>query len=178
MQDEQKVYKPSSKKILGWIIALLVVQLVYGAFMAGLKAAMAAPTWPDINGSYLPQSFTVYGGKQMRFLSSIINNPIAVHFIHRNLAYLLTVLIVAWSVKAVKEKGSPLFNRAKWLPLSLVFIQVALGIAAVLTSLKKVPQKWGVFEWTAQLHQITGMLLLLSLVGLFFLHCQNKSAAL
>lgn len=176
VNNNQKVYAPSSKNFLGWILGLLVLQLIYGAFMAGLKAALVAPTWPDINGSYLP-SFTMYQGRALSFSSALVNNPIAVHFIHRSLAYLLAFLVIVWTVKATKQKGSPLFNRLKWLPLFLVLLQVALGIAAVLTSLKKVPQKWGVFEWNAQGHQITAMLLLLSLTAVFFLHTQNKSAA-
>lgn len=36
------------------IIGVLVVQLAFGALMAGHKAATAAPTWPDINGEMIP----------------------------------------------------------------------------------------------------------------------------
>lgn len=176
VDNRQNVFNSSSKNLLGWIIGMLIVQLIYGAFMAGLKAALVAPTWPDINGAYLP-SFTLYQGKEHSLLSSLINNPLAIHFIHRNLAYLLTLLVAIWFIKAAKQKGSSLFNTIKWIPLLLVAVQVGLGIAAVLTSIKKVPQKWGVFEWNAQLHQIVAMLLLLSLVSVFFLHTKGKSAA-
>ena len=55
------------------------------------------------------------------------------------------------------------------MPLFFVLIQVVLGILAVLTSPRKVPQHWGVFEWNAQLHQFVAMLLLLSLVMVYFL---------
>ncbi|MDQ6608846.1 MAG: COX15/CtaA family protein [Bacteroidota bacterium] len=177
VNKSQQIVSPSSKKLLSWIISLLVIQLIYGAFMAGLKAALVAPTWPDINGSYFPPSFTSYQGKNETLLSALVNNPFAVHFIHRNLAYLLSILIFIWSVKAANQRSSPLFNAIKWLPLLLVFIQVGLGIAAVLTSIKKVSQKWGVFEWSAQLHQATAMLLLLSLITLLFLQTSQKSAA-
>jgi len=177
VKDEQKIALPSSKNFLGWIIGLLVIQLIYGAFMAGLKGALAAPTWPDINGSYVPVGITSYQGKEGTFLSALVNNPITIHFIHRNLAYLLAILIFVWSVKASKEKGSSLFNRLKWTPAVLVLIQVVLGIATVLTSVKKVPQKWGVFEWNAQLHQFVAMLLLLSLITVFFLHSSKRRAA-
>ena len=40
------------KKWLVTILVVLVIQLIYGAFMAGLKAAVTAPTWPDINGNF------------------------------------------------------------------------------------------------------------------------------
>lgn len=169
VQPRQKTYAPSSKKLIVTIIGLLVLQLIYGAFMAGLKAATFAPTWPDINGSYLPSHVTAFAGKSYSFLSALVNNPIVVHFIHRNLAYLIFILIVVWTIKAASIKSSSLFNKAKWLPLLLVTVQVILGIAAVLTSYKKVQQHWGVFEWNAQLHQFVAMLLLISLITVLFL---------
>lgn len=177
VNNRQKVVQPASQNFLGWIIGLLVVQLVYGAFMAGLKAATAAPTWPAINGRFLPPGITMNRGVEGSFFSALVNNPVTIHFIHRNLAYLLTVLIAVWTLKAAKEKGSALFNRAKWIPLFLVLAQLCLGIAAVLTSLQKQQQHWGVFEWSAQLHQAVAMLLLLSLVTVLFLHTSRESAA-
>ena len=168
--NNQKIISTPSKKLLGWIIGLLAVQLVYGAFMAGLKAATAAPTWPSINGSYLPAGIGMHQGVEGTFLSALVNNPITIHFIHRNLAYLLTVLIVLWTVKAAKQNSSRLFNKVKWFPLLLVLVQVCLGIAVVLTSLQKKQQHWGLFEWNAQVHQVVGMLLLLSLVSVYFLY--------
>jgi cytochrome c oxidase assembly protein subunit 15 len=176
VKKEQTIIAPSSKRLLGWIIGLLVIQLIYGAFMAGLKGALAAPTWPDINGTYLPLNMGSYQGKEGTFLSALVNNPVTIHFIHRNLAYLLTLLIVIWTFN-VSKRNSHLFNRLKWTPLMFVLIQVALGVATVLTSVTKVPQKWGVFEWNAQLHQAVAMLLLLSLILLLFLHTRKKGAA-
>jgi heme a synthase len=156
------------KKFAGFILCLLIVQLTYGAFMAGLKAATAAPTWPDINGWFVPESFTTYQGRSFSFVSALVNNPIMVHFIHRNLAYVIFVLILGWTVLAIKEQRSRFFNRVKGLPMLLVCVQVFLGIMAVLKSYKAVPQGWGLFEWVAQLHQIVAILLLLSLVSVLY----------
>jgi cytochrome c oxidase assembly protein subunit 15 len=155
------------KKIAVVILCLLIVQLTYGAFMAGLKAATAAPTWPDINGTYLP-ALDTYQGQKMPVLPGLTNNPITIHFIHRNLAYLIAVLIVGWTITAINERRSRLFNQVKWWPLLLVSIQVFLGIMAVLKSYKAVPQGWGPFEWAAQLHQVVAILLLLSLVSILY----------
>ena len=167
--QKQRIYNPSSKKMLVWIIALLTVQLIYGAFMAGLKAASSAPTWPDINGGYFPAALN-------EGLSALVNNSLAVHFIHRNLACLIFFLILFWTIGAVKEKNSFRFNSVKWLPLILVCLQVVLGLAAVLTSLSQVPQKWGSFEWNALLHQAVAMFLLLSLVIVFYLVSPKDSS--
>lgn len=177
VRDEQRVINVSSKKWVQWIIVLLTIQLVYGAFMAGLKGALYAPTWPDINGSYLPPNLTTHQGKEGTFLSALVNNPIMIHFIHRNLAYLLTILIFIWTITVAKERTSSLFQKWKWVPLLLVFIQAALGVITVLTSIKKVPQNWGVFEWNALSHQFVAMLLLLALFIILFLHTRQKSAA-
>lgn len=157
------------KKFALVILALLLIQLTYGAFMAGLKAATAAPTWPDINGSYIPDNLTTYQGRSLSAGSAVVNHPIAVHFIHRNLAYLITVLILFWTMAAFRERRSRLFNKTKWWPLLLVSVQVLLGIMAVLKSYKAVPQGWGVFEWVAEAHQVVAILLLLSLVSVLYL---------
>jgi len=105
---------------------------------------------------------------------NFIDNKILIHFIHRGLAYILFVLIVLWSVKLFRIKGPVLFEKTKWLPLIIVIAQVLLGIITVLTSTGIVPGHWGVFEWMAQLHQLTGMLLLLSVVWMLFIIRRNK----
>jgi cytochrome c oxidase assembly protein subunit 15 len=149
-----------------WLIALLVVQLTYGALMAGHKAANAAATWPDINGSYFPAGLWV----KDHGLLNLVDNPITIHFVHRNLAYLLLVLIVVYTLQVFRFKaGNRTLKRAAWWPLILVVVQVALGIFSLLTAQYIVPNQWGRFEWMAQLHQVTGMLLLLSLVAMLYL---------
>ena len=161
------------KKFALIIIALLIVQLTYGAFMAGLKAGVFAPTWPDINGSFIPPE--TFNGNEISWLFTLVNHPIAVHFIHRNLAYLITILLLIWTVKARREKSNPFFNTIKWWPLVLVFFQVLLGIWATLVSYKAIPQGWGVFEWTAQLHQLVAIFLLLSLTMVIYALKGRKS---
>jgi len=157
------------------IIALMVLQLVYGSFMAGLKAGPFAPTWPDINGDLIPGNMTTFHGRKLSIFSALVNHPIAVHFVHRSLAYLLTILIALWTLKALPVKQSGLFNSLKFWPLILVFLQVFLGIMSVLTSYKAVPQGWGIFEWSAQLHQLVAIFLLLSLVMVVFILGRSKA---
>ncbi len=175
IQPNQQFENTSAKNFLLILIGLLVLQLVYGAFMAGLRAATSAPTWPSINGQYFPDLRGGYTGRKESFASSLVNNPIAVHFIHRNLAYIISVLIIVWTFLLKSAKGGKLFLWGKWLPFVLVLLQVLLGIFAVLTSPTKVPQKWGQFEWFALLHQFVAMLLLLSLVFSFYL-MQRKTS--
>lgn len=150
------------------ITILLTVQLTYGAFMAGLKAGVFAPTWPDINGQIFPTSVTTLNGKHISWLSSLIDHPLMIHFIHRTLGYIIAVLIGIWTVISWERKESSLFNAIKILPLVFVLIQVILGVYATITSFKSAPQVWGIFEWNAQLHQLNAIFLLLALCTVIF----------
>jgi cytochrome c oxidase assembly protein subunit 15 len=159
---EKKINNSSLNKFTCIIIVLLGIQLIFGSLMAGHKAGPAAYTWPDINGSLVPPNMFAGG------LINFISNKITIHFVHRNLGYLIFVLILIWSVKAYRIK-SPIFSKVKWIPMLLVLLQVMLGILSVVTSAQIKPNHWGKFEWFAQFHQLVAMFLLLSLVLMLFL---------
>ena len=160
-----------AKKINVAILALLVLQLMYGALMAGHKAAMVAPTWPTINGDYMPSNLF----SDPIFLLNFIENKILVHFMHRGIAYVLLVLVIYWTVQLYRINGSSFFNRIKIFPLLLVVLQVLLGIASLLYARSIIPGVWGIFEWMAQIHQLVGMSLLLSLVATYYvMRAQTK----
>ena len=148
------------------ILVLLVFQLLYGALMAGHKAATVAPTWPEINGSWVPDSLF----SEHPLLHDLVGNKLTVHFIHRSLAYCLFGCVMIWTVLAFRLDSVPdIFRRLRWLPLVVVTVQVILGICSLLTSPGIVPHHWGAFDWLAQLHQITGLLFLLTMVGMLYL---------
>ena len=153
------------KPFTAFVIVIIFIQLVFGALMAGHKGALAAPTWPTINGSIVP------GGlfrKEPTFLN-FVDNIITIHFIHRGLAYLLLVLIVIWTIKALGIRlADSIFLKSRIFPAIIVGLQVVLGVLALFNSLTIVPNQWGSFEWLALLHQVVGMLLLLSMVGMLY----------
>ncbi len=144
------------------IIGLLTVQLGYGAFMAGLKAAAAAPTWPLINGAFFPAGITS---------SSFYSHPINIHFVHRNLAYLISILIVILALKSYKLEA---IKGTSIAAVGFVLLQVILGISSVLTANSPARNAMGKFEWSALLHQGCALFLLLSLVRMLFLLRENK----
>lgn len=158
------------RNILWLLLLLLSVQLIYGALMAGHKAATVAPTWPTINGSWYPE--TTWRDRPV--LLNLIDNPITIHFIHRNLAYLITIFLIVWYRKSSSLNLPALTRRWLRFPLVLVVIQVMLGIFSLLFSPGIVPNRWGNFEWMAQLHQLGAMFLLLSLVTMLFLFSGNR----
>src|SRR5204862_7279762 len=79
------VVNPPLRRFTIWLIAILTLQLIYGAFIAGLKAATYAPPWPDINGNFLPR-----GGSPSSSILIFFDSVIVVDFIHRNLAYVIS----------------------------------------------------------------------------------------
>jgi heme a synthase len=160
------IKSPSIQKWTTWLIVLVLVQFIFGALMAGHRAATAAPTWPDINGSFVPPTFWNSDAGMLNF----IDNKMTIHFVHRGLAYLLFILTIIYSVIIFRfNTNSPSFKNAGRFPIWLVSLQVILGIASLLTANQIVPNRWGAFEWMAQLHQLVGMLFLLSLVAMFYL---------
>lgn len=157
---------PSLKGIHYTILMVLTLQLIYGALMAGHKAATAAPTWPTINASWFwPQGII----QPQHGWLNLIDNKIMVHFMHRGLAYLLLALTVFYYFRLRKLKGSALFQKTRWLPMGAILLQVFLGIITVLTSLNIEPGRWAAFEWSAQLHQLGGMIFLLVMVWMIYL---------
>jgi heme a synthase len=171
--NEKLTQNTAIRKVTLITIILLGVQLLYGALMAGHKAATAAATWPDINGSVIPDS--MFKGSPM--LLNFIDNKITIHFIHRLLAYVLFVVILFFCIQLRKQAlsaGNSLLRKTWWLPFFVVTVQVVLGIASVLTSLQIIPNRWGNFEWMAQLHQLTAMFLLLSLIWFLFIVRTDK----
>lgn len=151
----------TDKKLFNYtliIILLLFVQLTYGAFMAGLKAAMTAATWPTINGMIIPDNL---------FNASLVSDKINVHFMHRGLAYLLLIAIVMWFASARRYSlnfTSSVLSKTQIWPLVFVGAQVMLGIITVLSAPTIIPGKFGTFEILAELHQLVAMFLLMSLV--------------
>ena len=148
------------------ILCVLFVQLLYGALMAGHKAANVAPTWPTINGDWVPPGLFDHRS----LFEALAGDKIAVQFIHRTLAYCLLMMVLAWTVKAARLPAAPDFFRPlRWLPLLLIGTQVLLGIGSLLTSPWIRPQHWVSFDWLAQVHQVTGLLFLLTMIGMLYL---------
>ncbi|MBL0183712.1 MAG: COX15/CtaA family protein [Chitinophagaceae bacterium] len=159
VKNEQKIINSSLKKFLLLILAILFIQLVYGGFMAGLRAAITAPTWPDINGYFLPPSFN----ELTPLAKNLVANPISIHFIHRGTAYLLAVLIAVWWYKGRSVNGHSLYSKLRLSLLLLVLLQVVLGILTVVNA--TYPNRLVLLGVS---HQAVAMFLLMVTVSLLF----------
>jgi len=153
------VINKSLKNFAIVILIILFFQLIYGAFMAGLHAAVSAPTWPDINGQWVPSEMN----RLHPVWENWINNKITIQFIHRGLAYLIFILTVIWWKNSIKQTGNRLFYIIRILPVLLVTIQVLLGIFTVVLS-----PYGNNLVYFGVAHQTVGILFLLSLIAVLF----------
>ena len=142
------------------ILIVLLFQLTYGAFMAGLHAATAAPTWPTINGQWFPDVMN----QLSPVWKNLLNNKITIQFIHRGLAYSLLIMIIIWWMKSRKIRGSSLFLRTRSIPLLLIFLQVVLGIFTVL--LATIGNN---LVWFGVAHQLVAILFLMSIILMLYI---------
>lgn len=167
---EEKVIHPALKKLYVISFIVLMLQLIYGALMAGNKAATAAATWPSINGDLIPA-----GMGRSASGHPLLENKITIHFIHRGIAYLLSILIIIAAVMSYRMNAiSASFKKFRWQPVTLVILQVILGVFTVLMSSHIIPNKWGIFESLAELHQLVAMFLLMALTTQLFLVKSSK----
>ena len=107
------------------LLPLLFVQLVYGAFMAGTRAGYIAPTFPDINGRFGPQTFFVTGS----LARDLFESPLGIHYLHRALAFVVLayVAVLAWVLRSQRLE----VRAAAYVLLIVTMGQVALGALTV-----------------------------------------------
>jgi heme a synthase len=111
------------------IMILVFVQIIFGAFVAGTHAGYVYNTWPQMEGEWVPESFTF--ALQKDGWISMLNNLVSVQFIHRCMAYLVTLVILFWWWRRREEKVDAR-KRGINLLMYAVFIQVSLGIYTLL----------------------------------------------
>jgi cytochrome c oxidase assembly protein subunit 15 len=133
----------------GWAIALtalVFVQILLGAFVAGLDAGLAFADWPTFGGYVIPPGLY----DLMPWWINHFENHALAHFQHRNVGYVAAIVAV-WLYVALKRGGADRPARVAGIHLLLVTLaQVLLGIAAVLTMVS-LPM--------AALHQFTALAL-------------------
>lgn len=123
-----------------WVGAVLFLQLLLGAWVAGLNAGHASDSWPLMQGRLIPE-YDSSGG----FLWAVTHDPFLIHFLHRWWAWAVVAALVVMA-----RRVKPLDRRASIAIHSAFGTQILLGIATVLT---------GVALWVAVAHQLVGALL-------------------
>ncbi len=142
------LHKPLLKKRLNVLIVMAAIQIVLGALMSGMKAGLYFPTWPDMHGEYLPAvlfEWSRYTAANFIAYDSSGFVPALVQFLHRNTAYLLTILVVFYSFQVFRNPELPSVLRRSWQLLLFVLIaQVLLGIWTLISCVGHIPVALGV----------------------------------
>jgi len=127
------------------VTALLFIQILLGALVAGIDAGRAFPTWPGMGGGFLPP----FPFDLTPVWRNFFENAGLVQFIHRMAGYLV---FVAGAVLWWRARGSPHVDtrRAFGLFMAMLLVQVVLGVIAVLTSATL---------WAAITHQVGAVIL-------------------
>ncbi|MBO6558189.1 MAG: COX15/CtaA family protein [Pseudomonadales bacterium] len=149
----------SQSSISLWLLVLLVIQLVLGAFTAGLDAGYGFNTWPLMHGQFLADAALMMSPFWLNF----VENGVMIQFVHRWIGALL-VLGILWF--AFKARGTALFG-ASMILLGVTLVQFALGVT---TLLYRVPVVLG------SLHQAVACLMLLALVYCVYLSRRPREA--
>jgi cytochrome c oxidase assembly protein subunit 15 len=150
--------RPARLTVLGLGAGLaLFLQLMLGAWVAGLNAGLASDSWPLMQDKLFPD---VDWGKGAGW--AFTHDPFLLHFIHRWWAWVVVAVLVVLA-RAVKKAG---VRRASVAIHSAFGTQVILGIATVMT---------GVALWLAVLHQLTGALLVAATVWGIHVIGQNSA---
>ena len=160
----EKTTSKKSKKIVWLLLVVTFVQMVVAGLMSGMKAGLYYPSWPDMNGEFIPEVLQVtknWSWHNMINYDTYLFAPALIQFTHRSIAYLLVILTV---IMFFKLKDILAQTSKKWLNITLllVVVQVGLGIATVLNVEGKIPLFLGVS------HQLVGLLYLVGLLFLLF----------
>jgi cytochrome c oxidase assembly protein subunit 15 len=118
--------RPARMPLLGlWVLSILFLQFMFGAYVAGLDAGEYFHTWPLMGTEFYPRGYEWL----QPALRNFVDNPITVLFVHRWLAFVVAALALWLAWKA--------FRRRLWLEgvmvAGAVTIQILLGILTVLS---------------------------------------------
>ena len=143
------------------MVGVTFLQLALGAMMSGTKAGLLYPTWPGMQGGYFPAVLADAGNWRLSHFIDYDTHPFLpalIQFLHRNVAYLLTGLIV-WFVWRLRNLPlSKALRRGNGVLLGMLVVQVLLGILTLINCVSKIPVGLGV------LHQAGAVLLLAALL--------------
>ncbi len=131
LQSHSSLMASARLKITGWILlALVFVQLYFGALVAGLRAGKIFNTWPNIDGVLIPSFDRLFF--ETPWWRNFFDNMLTVQFSHRVFAYVLTIVAVIHAIDAVRSRAdAAVKSGALWL-LAAILLQVVIGIATLL----------------------------------------------
>ncbi|WP_269684223.1 COX15/CtaA family protein [Flavobacterium lacustre] len=149
------------QKIARIALVFLLIQIIYGGFVAGLNAGLIHNHWPLMSdGQFIHESVFI---EQKTLFLNLVEGKSGVQFVHRTMAYIVVGLILLLFFKSKKYLLSSLQKKGINTLVIIVFLQFGLGVFTLLYS---VPL------WLGLAHQIMAFFLLSAMT--FTLHRLSK----
>jgi len=149
------------RKIAGFGLIFLLLQIIYGGFVAGLNAGLIHNHWPLMSdGQFLHESVILE--KDSWFLR-LTEGKSGVQFVHRTLAYVVVGLILLLAFKSHQFDLTKQQKTGINALVIIVFLQFGLGVFTLLYS---VPL------WLGLTHQVVAFFLLTAMT--YTLHRLSK----
>ena len=139
-------------------LILIFAQITIGAFVSGMDAGTIYNSWPLMGNSFFPDDNEF---KNM-FQINAFSDPSLVQFMHRNLAYIISVYYIFIFIKVYKNKIKNLYNVVNILGIILI-LQIVLGVLVLL---------FGAHIFYASMHQISSIFLVS--FSIYFLYKNKK----
>jgi heme a synthase len=118
--------------VAGSVLALIFVQMLAGALVAGLDAGMGFNTWPLIAGAFVPPGL----GEASPWYLNLFENPLTVQFDHRMLGYAVVAAALGQAVWLALKRAPQLLI---WSASTLALFAVLQAVIGVWTLLLAVP---------------------------------------
>ena len=158
--DKKTVIVPL-RKIARFALVFLLLQIIYGGFVAGLNAGLIHNHWPMMSdGEFFHESISL---EKNTWLERFTEGKSGVQFVHRTLAYFVVGLILFLYFKSKKYTLDSQQQKGLTALVLIVFLQFALGVFTLLYS---VPL------WLGLTHQIAAFFLLTAMT--YTLHRLSK----
>jgi cytochrome c oxidase assembly protein subunit 15 len=123
------VERPAGLTILSiWTLSLLALQIMFGAYVAGLEAGYAFSSWPKMGDEWFPAETPWL----QPFIVNFADNPIVVQFVHRWLGFVVAGFAIALAAAAWRRR----FQAEAAALIAAVTFQILLGIATLLTGVE------------------------------------------
>ena len=148
----KKFVSKINNKFLMIFLFLILIQIILGAFLAGLNGGLLYNSWPDMNGKFIPSDIE----QKDLYNLEVLNNPSVIQFYHRMSAYVLILFLIVLNLffykKKLEQRSILVFNIA-------ILFQIILGIITLIT---------GVKIYYASLHQLGSVFVLTSFLFIYY----------
>ena len=141
-------------------LILIFIQIIIGAFVSGMDAGKIYNSWPLMGNTYFPNDNNLIN----LFKLSAFSDPSLVQFIHRNLAYLITIYYVYMFYTVYKNNIYDLYKSINILGIFII-TQIVLGILTII---------YGAQIFIASMHQISSIFLVSASIYFFYLNTESN----